>query len=67
MLTGMGSDGAKGMLKLRESGAITVAQDEKSCVVFGMPKAAIELGAVQHVVPLTNISPFVLDLVRKSS
>lgn len=67
MLTGMGADGAKGMLKLRESGAVTVAQDEKSCVVFGMPKAAIDIGAVQHVLPLTNISPFVLDVVRKSS
>jgi len=65
MLTGMGADGAKGMLKLRERGALTIAQDERSCVVFGMPKCAIEAGAVQHVLPLDRIAEFVLDLARK--
>lgn len=49
LLTGMGRDGAQGMLELRKKGAVTLAQDEESCVVFGMPKAAIQLGAVMVV------------------
>jgi two-component system chemotaxis response regulator CheB len=56
MLTGMGSDGAKGMLKIKEAGGITIAQDEKSCVVYGMPRAAVECGAVQEVLPLSEIA-----------
>jgi len=63
ILTGMGNDGAAGMLELRRAGATTVAQDEDSCVVFGMPREAIELGAVQATVPLGRIS----DLVRNWS
>lgn len=55
MLTGMGADGAKAMLELRNSGAFTIAQDEESCVVFGMPKEAIAAGAVQDVVALDRI------------
>lgn len=55
LLTGMGSDGAQGLLELRRAGAFTIAQDEASCVVFGMPKAAIELGAAQKVLPLSKI------------
>ncbi|MFW6148019.1 MAG: protein-glutamate methylesterase/protein-glutamine glutaminase, partial [Thermodesulfobacteriota bacterium] len=50
LLTGMGSDGASGLLKMRQAGAHTVAQDEKSCIVFGMPKEAIRLGAAEKVV-----------------
>ena len=62
MLTGMGADGAAGMLKLREAGAVNIAQDEASCVVFGMPRAAIENGAAQHVLPLSEIADAVLRL-----
>ncbi len=56
LMTGMGSDGAKGLLEMRQAGAHTIAQDEKSCVVFGMPKEAIKIGAADEVVPLENIS-----------
>lgn len=55
LLTGMGADGAAGLLRLRQSGAWTVAQDEESCVVFGMPREAIRLGAARHVMPLEHI------------
>ncbi len=60
ILTGMGSDGAKGLLNMRNSGAHTLAQNEASCVVFGMPKEAIESGAAEKVVPLSNIAPLML-------
>jgi two-component system chemotaxis response regulator CheB len=56
ILTGMGGDGAEGMLALRQAGAETIAEDEKSCVVFGMPKEAIKLGGVKHVVHLHHIA-----------
>ncbi len=56
ILTGMGSDGADGLLRMKESGAYTIAQDEASSVVFGMPKQAIDLGAAQKVLPLQEIS-----------
>jgi len=56
ILTGMGSDGAQGMKKMKSAGATTIAQDEASCVVFGMPKQAILLGAVDRVVPLESVA-----------
>ncbi len=56
LLTGMGTDGAMGLLAMREAGARTLAQDEASCVVFGMPKAAIDLGAVEKVLPVDRIA-----------
>lgn len=56
IMTGMGDDGAKGMLEMREAGAYTVAQDEASCVVFGMPKVAIELGGACKILPLDRIA-----------
>ena len=56
IMTGMGDDGARGLSDMRDSGAFTVAQDEASCVVFGMPKEAIRLGAAVSVVPLDQIS-----------
>lgn len=56
MLTGMGGDGAKAMLKMKEAGATNFAQDEQSCVVYGMPKVAFELGAVHHVLPLKDMA-----------
>lgn len=59
LMTGMGDDGAQGLLEMRENGAITVAQDEKTCVVYGMPKEAIERGAAQHVLALNQIAGFV--------
>lgn len=60
IMTGMGDDGAAGMLELRESGAGTIAQDEESCVVFGMPRKAIELNAVELVLPLCDIPAAIL-------
>jgi len=63
ILTGMGADGAAGMKALSEAGAITLAQDEASCVVFGMPKEAIALGAVRQVVPLDRIAQTFLSLI----
>ncbi|MBW2621701.1 MAG: chemotaxis response regulator protein-glutamate methylesterase [Deltaproteobacteria bacterium] len=63
ILTGMGSDGAGGMAKMKESGARTMAQDEATCVVFGMPKEAIKLGCVDRVSPINQISQHVLDML----
>ena len=56
VLTGMGDDGAAGLLALKQAGGLTYAQDEASCTVFGMPSAAIDCGAVQHVLGLSNLS-----------
>ncbi len=61
ILTGMGKDGAAGLLAMRQSGAHTIAQDEASCVVFGMPRAAIELGAAAEVASLQDIARRVLE------
>ena len=58
VLTGMGADGAAGLLRLREAGAATAAQNEETCVVFGMPREAARLGAAQHVLALSRIGPF---------
>jgi two-component system chemotaxis response regulator CheB len=55
IMTGMGDDGAKGMLELKEAGAWTIAQDEASCVVFGMPAEAIKLGGVEKILSLNAI------------
>jgi two-component system chemotaxis response regulator CheB len=63
ILTGMGKDGAQGMLKMKEAGAKTIAQDEKSCVVFGMPKEAIAYGGVDQIKPLDHISQAIVDLL----
>src|SRR4029077_2383167 len=54
IMTGMGDDGADGLLEMRQAGAVTIAQDEASCVVFGMPKEAIAAGAAEDVVPLSK-------------
>jgi two-component system chemotaxis response regulator CheB len=56
IMTGMGDDGARGLLEMRQAGAATVAQDEASCVVFGMPKEAIKLAAAERVMPLGQIA-----------
>jgi len=60
IMTGMGGDGAQGLLEMKQAGAKTVAQDEKTCVVFGMPKEAIKLGAVDKILPLDAIAPYVI-------
>ncbi len=60
IMTGMGDDGARGLLEMKEAGAKTVAQDEKSCVVFGMPKEAIKLDAADKILPLESIAPWVI-------
>jgi len=62
IMTGMGDDGAKGMQEMKEAGATTLAQDEKSCVVFGMPNEAIKRGSVDKIVSLENIATEVLKL-----
>ncbi|MBK9518763.1 MAG: chemotaxis response regulator protein-glutamate methylesterase [Anaeromyxobacter sp.] len=64
ILTGMGGDGAQGLLAMREAGARTIAQDEATCVVFGMPKVAIDAGAVEQVMPLDLIGAEVLRLAE---
>jgi two-component system chemotaxis response regulator CheB len=56
LLTGMGSDGAEGLLTMKESGALTIAQDEESSVVYGMPREAVRRGAATKVLPLTRIA-----------
>lgn len=61
IMTGMGDDGARGMLEMKEAGAFTIAQDENSCVVFGMPKEAVKLGAVDKIAPLENIPKIILE------
>ena len=60
LLTGMGKDGAQGMLAMKKAGAVTFAQDEASCVVFGMPREALAIGAADEAVPLSQISERIL-------
>ncbi|WP_340103530.1 protein-glutamate methylesterase/protein-glutamine glutaminase [Rhodohalobacter sp. 8-1] len=67
ILTGMGSDGAEGLLKMRNNGAFTIGQDELSSVVYGMPKAAFEIGAVCEQLPLNDIPDRILSAVSKHS
>ena len=64
ILTGMGRDGAAGLLAMREAGASTLGQDEASSVVYGMPKAAFEIGAVQRQLPLEKIGAEILKLTN---
>ncbi len=62
LLTGMGADGAEGLKRIRDCGGCTIAQDEASCVVFGMPAVAIELGAAIHIAPLQRIPELLIQL-----
>lgn len=64
LLTGMGRDGADGLLAIAKAGGLTVAQDEASCVVFGMPKEAIALGAARHVLPVSDIASLLLNQLK---
>lgn len=66
LLTGMGADGAKGLLNMQDRGAVTIAQDQGSCVVYGMPMVAVELGAVQHSAAPADIPGTLLQVLRKS-
>lgn len=65
IMTGMGDDGAQGMLEMKEAGAFTIAQNEESCVVFGMPRKAIELKAVDRVLPLRAIAAAVIKETKQ--
>jgi two-component system chemotaxis response regulator CheB len=65
IMTGMGNDGAQGLLEMRDAGALTIAQDEASCVVFGMPKEAIARHAVEEVVPLSRLAETSLRMARR--
>ncbi|MDH4234459.1 MAG: chemotaxis response regulator protein-glutamate methylesterase [Gallionella sp.] len=67
ILTGMGKDGVVGLMEMKQAGSHTIAQDEASCVVFGMPKEAIAAGAVQEVLPLQSIACHVLDYIATHS
>jgi two-component system chemotaxis response regulator CheB len=67
ILTGMGADGAKGMLQLKEAGAYTIAQDEATCAVFGMPRAAIELGGIGKVLPLQEIAADIFHAAQREA
>ena len=64
LLTGMGRDGALGLLALRQSGAATIAQDEATSVIYGMPREAAQLGAADRILPLGEIGPALGELVR---
>lgn len=66
LLTGMGADGAKGLLAMKQAGAETIGQDEASCVVYGMPKVAYQIGAVKYQVALENISNKVYNILNMS-
>lgn len=63
LLTGLGSDGAKGLEAIKEAGGNTIAEDQSTCVVFGMPRAAIELGCVDEIVPLPQIAQTILKMI----
>jgi len=64
MLTGMGRDGADAMREMRDAGAHNLAQDEATCVVYGMPREAVAAGAVHEVLPLSRIGPHLVQLFR---
>ena len=65
ILTGMGSDGGYGLLAMRKSGAETLGQDEKTSVVYGMPRVAYELGAVKRQLPLSIIAPTIMGFAQQ--
>lgn len=63
ILTGIGGDGARGLLKMRQQGAKTIGQDKETSAIYGMPRAAFEMGAVEHVLPLDKIAAKILSLL----
>jgi two-component system chemotaxis response regulator CheB len=66
MLTGMGGDGATAMREMRDAGSYNIVQDEASCIVFGMPKMAIQAGAAHEVLPLTRIAQALMDRINST-
>jgi two-component system chemotaxis response regulator CheB len=64
IMTGMGDDGARGLKEMHDAGAKTIAQDEESCVVYGMPKEAVKLDAVDRIMPLDDIAGAMLAVLR---
>jgi two-component system chemotaxis response regulator CheB len=64
LLTGMGKDGAQGLLNIKKSGGITVAQDEKTSIVYGMPKEAADIGAADYILPLDKITDFIREKLK---
>ena len=67
LLTGMGKDGAQGLLEIRNSGGDTISQDEKSSVVYGMPREAALIGAANHVAPLESIPQTIINSITRSN
>ena len=67
IMTGMGDDGSRGMLEMKNAGAFNLAQDEESCVVFGMPQEAIKKGGVDKVLPLEGLADEAMRVYRKRS
>ncbi len=67
ILTGMGSDGAQGLLRMKQAGARTVAQDEATSVVYGMPREAVRLGAAERVMPLDKIAGSILGILHSAA
>lgn len=67
ILTGMGADGAKGLLKMRQAGARTIAQDEQTCVVYGMPREAVQIGGAEFVCPLPEIAGKLVNLIARKA
>ena len=65
LLTGMGKDGAEALKQMKDRGAVTIAQDRESCVIYGMPGEAVRLGAAAHVLPLDRIAPRLLEIVGR--
>ena len=67
ILTGMGSDGASGLGEIRRAGGHTIAQDEASCAVYGMPRVAVQRGGAKHVLALADIAPYLISRIGRSS
>jgi two-component system chemotaxis response regulator CheB len=67
VLTGMGDDGTRGLQVLSAAGSSTFAQDEASCVVYGMPRAAVAAGAITHVAPLQELGSLICSLVGRAT
>jgi len=65
ILSGMGTDGVRGIMAIKSAGGTTIAQDEASCVVYGMPRAAVEYGAVTNVLPLTTMPAFLNEVIKQ--
>ena len=67
LLTGMGRDGATGLLDIRKAGGLTIAQDESTSVIYGMPREAVMIGAAQHVLRIEEVGPALATLTREKA